>query len=543
MATQLDLRAPVSTTAPPAVPRQPQAPHTRLILDGFWRHPRAAFGLTIASSAVVASAIGLTMPRFPATAGQALLVMVLGLGVGFLGGIALRSRWAMLLAPLASVLFFGVGRLATNVHGPTIDGIHLDTTYGIVAFGLGFVVPGVLGLLPMVVGASLGAALARPLTPASLRTRRLPARIWLYARRGITTLTAVGLVALGVGIAQPASTPAVRAADGRPVPGSIASLEAVQLGGHEQWIMIHAADPTKPVLLHLSGGPGQTDMAFVRVLFEDLAQDFVVVDWDQRGAGKSYSALDPTATLTPDQLVSDTIELTNYLRQRFAARKIYLTGESWGTTLGVLAAQRAPDLYYAFIGSGQMVSQLETDRRLYADVLALAARTGDDALAAKMRAYGEPPYNDVFAMAFVMQQYDALYQPYDPPSAYIERGSAANLGPWGVLGSEYNLIEKFNVLRGAIEMNSVVYPQLERGEALDFRRDVPRLEVPYYMLDGQAELTSRRDLALEWYAELDAPIKRVFSFDNAAHSVSLEEFQAFHTILVESIVPETYFDQ
>jgi proline iminopeptidase len=283
-------------------------------------------------------------------------------------------------------------------------------------------------------------------------------------------------------------------------------------------------------------------MAFVRVLFEDLAHDFVVVDWDQRGAGKSYPALDPTATLTPDQLVSDTVELTNYLRQRFGARKIYLTGESWGTTLGVLAVQRAPELYYAFIGSGQMVSQLETDRRLYADVLALAARTSEDALAARMRAYGEPPYNDVFAMAFVMQQYDALYQPYDPPAAYIERGSAANLGPWGILGSEYSVIEKFNVLRGAIEMNSVVYPQLERGEGLDFRRDVPRLEVPYYMLDGQAELTSRRALALEWYAQLYAPIKRVFTFENAAHSVSLEEFQAFHRILVESIVPETYFD-
>jgi pimeloyl-ACP methyl ester carboxylesterase len=483
------------------------------------------------------------MPRFPATAGQALIVMVLGLGVGFVGGTALRSRWAMLLAPLASMLFFAVGRLAANVHGPTIDGIHLDTTYGIVAFGLGFVVPCVLGLLPMVVGASLGAALARYLEPTSHRTKRLSTRAWLYARRGITALAVVGLVALGVGIARPASTPAVRAADGRPVPGGIASLEAIQLGGHEQWIMIHAADPTKPVLLHLSGGPGQTDMAFVRVLFEDLAHDFVVVDWDQRGAGKSYPALDPTATLTPDQLVSDTIELTSYLRQRFGAQKIYLTGESWGTTLGVLAAQRAPQLYYAFIGSGQMVSQLETDRRLYSDVLALAARTGDDALAAKMRAYGEPPYNDVFAMAFVMQQYDALYRPYDPPAAYIERGSAANLGPWGVLGSEYNLIEKFNVLRGAIEMNSVVYPQLERGEGLDFRRDVPRLEVPYYMLDGQAELTSRRDLALEWYAQLDAPIKRVFRFENAAHSVSLEEFQAFHRILVESIVPETYFDQ
>jgi hypothetical protein len=68
----------------------------------------------------------------------------------------------------------------------------------------------------------------------------------------------------------------------------------------------------------------------------------------------------------------------------------------------------------------------------------------------------------------------------------------------------------------------------------------PRLEVPYYMLDGQAELTARRDLALEWYAQLEAPIKRVFSFEDAAHSVSMEQFEAFHGLLLEVIVPETY---
>jgi proline iminopeptidase len=168
------------------------------------------------------------MPRFPATAGQALIVMVLGLGVGFVGGIALRSRLAMLVVPVASVLFFAVGRLATNVHGPTIDGIHLDTTYGIVAFGLGFVVPGVLGLLPMVAGASLGAALARRLSVTTLATRRPAAGAWLYARRGISTLTIVALVALSVGIAQPATTPAVRGTDGTPLPGSIASLDRVR---------------------------------------------------------------------------------------------------------------------------------------------------------------------------------------------------------------------------------------------------------------------------------------------------------------------------
>jgi pimeloyl-ACP methyl ester carboxylesterase len=505
-----------------------------------WGRRSAAWGAAVAVSALAGAGIGLTMPRFPATAQQALIGMGLGLGLGLVAGLALRSRWAMLVAPLAAVVGFHLGRLAANVHGPTIDQIRLDTTYGVVAFALGFVVPALLGLLPMLVGASLGAALGRQRSGEPSRPRGTLGRAWLYARRGVTALTGLGLVALAVAIAQPASTPPVLGADGQPVPGSIASLEPVRLGGHDQWIMIRAADPAKPVLLHLSGGPGQSDLAFIRALFEDLAQDFVVVDWDQRGTGKSYPALDPTSTLTLDRLVDDTIELTDYLRQRFGADKIYLTGESWGTTLGVLAAQRAPDRYYAFIGSGQMVSQLETDRRLYRDVLDLAARTGNTALAGKMRAAGEPPYDDVFIQGLVMEQYDALYGPYELPRAYVERGTAANLGPWGVLGSEYSLIEKLNLLQATMEMNAVVYPQLQRGQGLDFRRDVPRLAVPYYMLDGQAELTARRDLALEWYAQLQAPIKRVFSFEAAAHSVSMEQFQAFHRILLEVILPETY---
>jgi pimeloyl-ACP methyl ester carboxylesterase len=187
-----------------------------------------------------------------------------------------------------------------------------------------------------------------------------------------------------------------------------------------------------------------------------------------------------------------------------------------------------------------MVSQLETDRRLYRDVLDLAARTGNAPVAEKLRATGEPPYDDVFVQGLVMQQYDQLYKPYEPPSAYIERGTAANLGPWGVLGSEYTVLEKVNLLRATMEMNAVVYPQLERGAGLDFRRDVLRLNVPYYMLDGQAELTSRRELALEWYAQLDSPIKRVFSFPDAAHSVSMEQYEAFHRMLLEVIVSETY---
>src|SRR5690606_5108939 len=121
-----------------------------------------------------------------------------------------------------------------------------------------------------------------------------------------------------------------------------------------------------------------------------LEQHFVVVTWDQRGTGKSYAALDPAETLTLEQMVADTIEVTEYLRERFGEDKIYLTGNSWGSILGVLAVQRRPELFHAYVGTGQMVSLRQTDIIFYEDTLAWAERNGNAALVATLRRNGPP---------------------------------------------------------------------------------------------------------------------------------------------------------
>ena len=150
------------------------------------------------------------------------------------------------------------------------------------------------------------------------------------------------------------------------------------------------------MLLYLSGGPGQSDLPFSRVLLSDLTARFTVVGWDQRGTGKSYRGLDPES-LTLDGTVADTIALTTKLQRRFGDRPTYLMGESWGSTLAVLAAQRRPDLYAAVVSSGQMVSPRESDRRIYRDALSYSARTQDTKMAATLKGFGAPPYDDVFA--------------------------------------------------------------------------------------------------------------------------------------------------
>jgi pimeloyl-ACP methyl ester carboxylesterase len=162
-------------------------------------------------------------------------------------------------------------------------------------------------------------------------------------------------------VARPASTSSITGADGEPLAGSVAELTTVELNGRDQPLMIRGYDIDNPVLLFLAGGPGGSELGAMRRHLPGLEEHFTVVTWDQRGTGKAYPQLDPTETVTLDGYVDDTVAVTDYLRDRFGQDRIYLAGQSWGSTLGVMAVQQAPERYRALIGVGQMVSQLATD--------------------------------------------------------------------------------------------------------------------------------------------------------------------------------------
>lgn len=505
-----------------------QVPLFNTVLSYRW----AGLIITIASGLLAGIIIAVLMPRGPVTTLHVITVMLTGLLVGLLTGFTMRNNWAKLLAPLAYILAFELSTI--NAVGSTMDTIRFDNTYAILALILGRGFHGLFALLPMLVGSAWGRLLANRLS-----TQERPAERGLvfFLRRTILIVGTLAIALLATLALWPASTPAFTGTDGKPLEGSIATLEKVRLGGKDQWIMIRGQDANNPVLLYLSGGPGQSDLPFPRVLFDDLTADVILVGWDQRGTGKSYPAIEPTGAVTLDRAVADTIELAEYLTDRFDEQKIYVLGESWGTILGIHAVQQRPDLFHAYIGSGQMVAPLETDTRIRADLIDYATREGRQDILDAMEKYGTPPYDDVLAYAYVATHYDALAGTYSPPAAYEERGNGAGIGPWGVLGSEYTLIEKVNVLRGLLDVFSILYPQIQD---VDFRRDAATLEVPVYILDGQHELAGRRDLAVEWFDQLDAPVKEFHSFSNAGHAVAFEQFEAFHQLLVDVILPQTY---
>ncbi len=482
----------------------------------------------LAAATILAFLFGLLsaflMPRGPVIAANGLLVMGIGLAVGVLSGILTGRAFSIVPVGLAYLVALELGRI--DASGPTLDMIRLDNTFGLMAVAFSRGLHGVLLLVPMLFGTALGLRL-RP--PFDGHRRGLPIG---------TTILGAATVGLAVLVAMPASTPPILGPDGQPVPGSIAELVKVELNGAEQTVMIRAADPDNPVLLYLSGGPGQSDFGYSRPISSVWDDDLVFVDWDQRGNGNSYTAIEPMSEMTLDNAVADTIALTEYLTERFGEERIYVMGESWGTLLGVLAVQQRPDLYHAYIGSGQMVNIRETDRRIYEDLAAYAARTGNTELATTLAGFGAPPYKDFpLTNAMIWGYYDYIYESYTPSETYRHLLAEAAPGFFGLGASEYDLINKANAVRGLFDTFAIMYPQVYD---VDLRSDAPSLEVPVWILDGAAELDGRRDPALEWVASLRAPSKRVVTYDDAAHSVAFEQVDAVHRLLTDEIVPATY---
>ncbi len=466
------------------------------VLDLLWSDWRVGLLAAVALAAGFGLISAWLTPRGPITTEEALISIGAALVTGLGAGLVMGNRWSILVTPVVFIAVFELARL--GVEGPTVDAINLSGMYGIIALLLGRVVHGLLVLAPLALGSVYG--------------------VWLAGRLGNTTSVVMGglgwtltglvtlaIAAMAIGIALPASTAPIVGPDGKPLADSVAELTTVTIGGHDQTMMIRGRSVDNPVLLYLAGGPGGTDMGAIR-RDVTLEQDFTVGTWDQRGAGKSYEALDPTDTLTTNQLVADTVEVTNYLRERFGQEKIYLVGQSWGSTLGVLAAQQHPELYHAFVGVGQMVSQRETDIMFWEDTLAWAEKTENTGLVETLRRNGPPPYENLMHYdPFIAREHD--WNPYP-------EFDSTNEMPAILFVPEYSWMDRINAFKGFLDTAGTLYPQLQ---GIDFRQDVTALNVPFYMVLGEREARGRAVLAEEWFNMLAAPSKEAFVFEGSGH--------------------------
>jgi pimeloyl-ACP methyl ester carboxylesterase len=261
-----------------------------------------------------------------------------------------------------------------------------------------------------------------------------------------------------------------------------------------------------------------------------LEADFVVIEWDQRGSGKSRASIQPTAAMNMSQLVADTIELTEHLTQRFGKRQLILVGHSWGSILGLMAVQQRPDLYGAFVSTGLIANFAEGQQIAYRFLMAEAERRNAGKALAELTALGSPPYAGADGgakwkrCARWLGEFGAVWHSHEK----FDRVR------WMISSIEYSWPEKLRFNRAAERSFDLLYEDLLSVNLIE---TVRRVEVPVFLAEGRYDQLAPVELAERYYSSLIAPTKEWVLFENSAHFPHWEEKERFHKLLVDIVLP------
>lgn len=317
-------------------------------------------------------------------------------------------------------------------------------------------------------------------------------------------------------------------ASGAPLAGSVAKLERIELGGVFQWILIRGNNVNNPILLKLHGGPGQAEMATVG-LNRLLEKDFLVEEWDQRGAGKSADSIEPAAAMNLNQIVADTVELTELLLKRFDQKSLFLVGHSWGSVVGLKAIQERPDPYKAFVSTGQIANYSEGLRVGYDFLLAEAVRLKNDTALRELQQIGRPPYAGSDSIAKLethgrwLSDFGALWHSAEK----FDRVG------WMISSVEYSWPEKMRFSGAAQKAFSMLLPDLL---STDLNTSVPSVGVPVYFAVGRHDYLAPTEVSKAYFSRLAAPRKEWVWFENSAHFPQWEEVEKFHELLTKNVL-------
>jgi pimeloyl-ACP methyl ester carboxylesterase len=335
--------------------------------------------------------------------------------------------------------------------------------------------------------------------------------VWLK-RVGV----ALGVVILAAAVAVGASYLAYRNDTRIDTRNGIDEAGYLKVGGIDQWVQIRGDDRNNPVLLWLNGGPGFSTVPST-FAFRTWEKRFTVAMWDQRGEGKTFarSGTSVKDTMTIDQMTKDGIEVTEHLRARLGKDKIILLGHSWGSILGVHMVHARPDLFSAYVGTGQVVN-LEKDAEAAYPMLIEQARALRNATAEQqLVAVGPPPYPvDGFNKYVWVSWANAL----DPPA----KGRLSLAAAWPVLA---------NVVAGqsGFQPDAQFSGESLWGEMID--DDLPSLglkfDLPVVFVQGAEDRLTATSLARGYFDSIEAPSKEFIVLDGAGHNAIFGDRDAF----------------
>lgn len=323
---------------------------------------------------------------------------------------------------------------------------------------------------------------------------------------------------------------------GAPLTGSISEKIWVDINGTQQGMFLKGNDITNPVLLFLSGGPGIPDYFLTTETETGLEDIFTVCYWDYRATALSYSSDCKEKDCTTDQFVQDAVAVTDYLRERFGQEKIYLIGHSFGTYIGLITVQSAPEKFHAYIAMSQIANQPQSELIAYNTMKTKYAIQDNKKMLKKLENY----QTDTADTAWLQSWFAAPVR----DMAMHELGGGTTSGMKSVITgiflpilrcTDYTQAERIQIWQGKafVQRSQVAYARMEFVAA----DNVPVLKIPIYFLAGKQDLTCSYTMQKEYYNQIKAPLKGFYTFEHSAHSPLFEEPERAINIFVNNVIP------
>ena len=300
----------------------------------------------------------------------------------------------------------------------------------------------------------------------------------------------------------------------------------IAIGGIEQWVTIKGASCANPVVLFIHGGPGNPLSPYADAVYGAWEKDFTLVQWDQRGAGKSFTRNPATAEaeLSLELMTRDGVELAAYLSRYLGKEKLILLGGSWGSVLGVHMAKARPALFSAYVGAGQLVSQRDNEASSRARLLALAHAANDAKTVAAIEALGPLPWTNPRAFGILRRAtrgYEAQRTTPAPKHWWIPAPAYAT----PQMEAEYEAGEDYSYLQFVGMQGKGMYSRVDLGQLGS------KFEMPVYLVQGEQDLVTTPEIAKAWFDTLEAPKKEFILLPLTGHDPNQAMVDAEFAIL------------
>lgn len=305
----------------------------------------------------------------------------------------------------------------------------------------------------------------------------------------------------------PERTPPIKSAD----KNSISTIDYINIGRINQCVLIRSKNKNNPILLFLHGGPGMPLMYLAHEFQRPLEDNFTVVQWDRRGAGKTYSRNIPKPeSINTRQLIDDAFELIDTIRIRYNQDKIILIGHSFGTYLGSIMVKERPELFNAYISVGQVVDEQKSLKIQEEFIREQALLHNNNEVLQALDNLDEPNYeNWLFEFGGELKNSKSFL-----PLIWS-----------GLKAPEYTLSEALNLSKGSSYSSAnMKYNVLSES----IYHEITEYNVPVYFFVGISDFTTPHKLVSEYYSLIKAPKKELVYFENSAHFPFFEEPEEFN---------------